>query len=352
MRSKHTTTLGDVPFTLERSGARWKVRFCWRGKRIQESTGTSDLATARAWAHRRISEETRAPAAKGTEVLVGVAVDLFCTERAKDRPAGHPGRNERFPLRRFAESAPRLDLSDHDRTCDAVRAYFKGRHVSPVTLDDERRILHRFFAWLGENRLVAYPANPAARKDLHLPTEVRAPRPPANAADLERLLAAARGHRLYPVLVLMCSGFRLSGVRRLEWEGVDWPARTVRVTEKRLERVVPLSSWAIEALQACRARGPIWPFGAGLAHRDLAGLRQRLGIPPALTFGAMRRAAYTRLYQAGVPPQKAARIMGNSVQVAMRHYVDLESVHAHDAAEVLGLVQKLVQPETGKKQAL
>jgi integrase len=328
MRSRHTTVERDIPFTLARRGGRWHLRFSWRGRRIRLATGHTDVGPARAWAHRRIEQEC-GPQITGQAQALANCIEAFLAGGGGDR-------NRKYPLQRFAKANPALNLRDFAAVSAATRVYFQGRAgLSPTSRDNERRALHRFFAWLGEARGVAYPANPAARTALRLPTEVRAPRPPAAEEDLDRLLAGAREHRLYPVLILLCSGLRPAGACRAVWEDIDWTARLIRVAEKRRERHVPLSTWATAALRPLRGRGPVWPYCRVIAHRDLAALRRALGLPPGLTLQAIRRATYTRLYRAGVDPGRAARIMGSSVAIVLRHYVDLDAVSAHDAAEVL-----------------
>lgn len=87
--------------------------------------------------------------------------------------------------------------------------------------------------------------------------------------SVSRMLKA-KAQRVFPVLILMQSGFR-----------------------------------------------PVYPHHIELAHKELRLLRQAHGLPDSLTFGALRRLTYFRLYKAGVNPQLAARIMGNSVEIAM-----------------------------------
>jgi integrase len=152
----------------------------------------------------------------------------------------------------------------------------------------------------------------------------------------------AENRAIYPVIVLMCSGLRTVGCTRLQWKDLELNGQKplVRVPlEKGLKRTVPLSQWAAEKLAAWKLKHPpksdhfrVYPGDSNNAGRDLRTLR---GTNNKLTFGAMRRMASTRLYQAGVTPQLAAKIMGHSVRVALQHYVQMEAMNAHAAVQAL-----------------
>jgi len=158
--------------------------------------------------------------------------------------------------------------------------------------------------------------------------------------SVSRMLKA-KAQRVFPVLILMQSGFRPAGCERICWNDFDWQRKTVRTSEKNLERAIPLSNWASRELAAWKRKHAkhdthrVYPHHIELAHKELRLLRQAHGLPDSLTFGALRRLTYFRLYKAGVNPQLAARIMGNSVEIAMRHYISLETLNAHKAVRAL-----------------
>jgi integrase len=166
---------------------------------------------------------------------------------------------------------------------------------------------------------------------------------PASAQDVTRLLNAARGSPLLPVLVLVLSGLRPRGALRLRWQDVDLKQRQVRSFEKGRERLIPLGPWAVAQLKPLVAEGPLWPFSHDTAHDVLRALREARGLPGTLTLQSLRRAATARLYAAGVPPQQAARLQGHSVATAERHYVEIASLEARGAAAKLDFGGKIIR---------
>jgi len=346
------TVAGDVKYSLSRrrTGGPWHYYFHARGARFRESAHTDDLATAKATTERAIfaALQTEARAASQSSTLQSL-IDATLQARwpalppAGKKPRGYLDAKERLnAFAAWAGTGFKLTALSCEDAAARINGYLDARRKAGMgdqTRKNDRAVLHRFCSWLMERRYAQWPANPCARQFVPAPRVKRSPKPAAVKDAVQALMVAARGHRLYPALVLMQSGFRPAGIPRVRWDDLEFGAvPRVRVTEKSQTRHIPLSPWAARELKAWRAAHPetakVWPLAETMLHRDLQRLRERERIP-AVTHGALRRLTYTRLYQAGVSPQLAAKIMGNSVAVAIRHYVDVDALDASRAVESL-----------------
>jgi integrase len=340
MRFLSVTPAGEVPVTLfrRRPGGTLFAYAYLSGQRLRKDTGERSEPRARAVAERMVREA--AGAAKPTGLTwQGVIQDYLAALQTGilDR------RSQRHRLEAVAASLQGPVPPTVEQARDEIGRWLAGRAVGGWTLRNYRVALSRLAAWLIRERRVPWLSNPAAASLHTRPRLVnRAPAVPAEA-DVRRLLDGARATDLYPVLVLVLSGLRPGAACRCTWEQVT-PAG-VRVLEKGRERTVPLSGWARKALDERRravsrdgvhATGPIYVSACPrMAQRELALLRQILGLPAGLGLQSLRRAADQRLYQSGAAPQLAAQILGHSPATAVRHYVDWRGLDAGDAAKAL-----------------
>ena len=348
----HRTTAGDVDYTLSRRkhGGNWHYVFWWKGVRYRESCGTTDHAAAKAIAERTILNAQRetscaVPTAAAT---LEKALWIFLDGRWPQRETRHRDRHYQDCLNRLDQfrhfagdklAFTSLSIDDARRLIQQYIDHRRGQGKAPGTLHNDQKVLSAFCGWMMKRHATRWTANPADKKALDLPRQHVTPKPAALQDDVEMLLENAKNQSVYAVLVLMCSGLRPVGVTRLRWTDIHLGEKpTVRVVEKSVTRIVPLSEWAREKLAAYKLRRPpadqeakVFPFSSNYAGARIRALRGSSTI----TLYALRRMAYTRLYQAGVSPQLAAKIMGNSVRVALRHYVDLEAMNAHEAVKAL-----------------
>lgn len=345
------TTAGDVKYSLtrRRTGGAWHYYFHAKGQRHRESARTEDLATAKTATERAIlaalqAETLAASAASTLDDLINamLAARWPTLPPSGKKPRGYLDARERLrAFRDWATPGFKFTALSCEDAAARINAYLDARRAKGAadqTRKNDRAILHRFCAWLLERRYAFWPVNPCARQFVPTPRVKRGPKPAPKPDEVAALMRAAKGHRIYPVLVLMQSGLRPAGIPRVRWEDVDLAGPRVKVTEKSATRHIPLSSWAAAELKAWRAAHPndlaVYPWKECMLHRDLQRLRERSSLA-GVTHGALRRLTYTRLYQGGVSPQLAAKIMGNSVAVAARHYVDLEALDASTAVEAL-----------------
>lgn len=364
------TAYGDVSYALRKrkAGGVWHYRFWLNGTEHRESTKQHDLAQARLVVEKEIHTLQRPvlPGAHGVARLKA-AVDHYLNTRWPYDPT--PGKDGRIPTelrlqdRHYRDTRSRLGqfqsyLGDDaafvtlslDDARFAIQRYVDTRRAlkkSARTLHNDQHVISKFCAWMVQRRLASWVANPASTKGLDIPRPHSKPKAAAVVDEIEILLHAARKKAIYPFIILMCSGLRPVGCTRVKWKDIDLADKPViRVPiEKNEYRTIPLSAWAAEKLAAWKLTNQpsenflVYASSVNNACRRLRNLRGA----SAVTFGAMRRMAYTRLYAAGVTPQLAAKIMGNSIQVALKHYVLLETMNAHEAVAALDITTKPAQ---------
>lgn len=282
-------------------------------------------------------------------------------------------RNTKYRLGGFVEFAsPTLDLatSSADRMSALVQNFLSARSAEgngPVTIRNYRVALSGFFAWMMRRRenngaaWVQWAFNPASSDRVESPrVEIRL-RPPIEDEQVEALIKAASSTALLPSVVLMLSGCRPVGVARLRWRDVDTEKRIVWVQEKGQLAPVPISSWAASRISEwLKARDPQPGKDDVVCGTTREGMDQSLkylrlahNLPACLTWGALRRYADFKLYQAGVSPQEAGAQLRHSPQTAQRHYVDWRKLTSHQVADVLSFEgwkpEKQAGKDTGKK---
>lgn len=208
--------------------------------------------------------------------------------------------------------------------------------VSDTTVNNERRVLSATFSWLIRARLVTFRANPAFSTNVFCPApRVRCKRP-LTAVEITQLIAATKESEIYPYIVLcMGAGLRPIGSSRVKRDDLDLNGRTLVVYEKKRERVVPLSQWVVNELTVWLATRK-WPsmHFSNISHR-LAEIRVLTGLSSHVTMQALRRTFIKKLFDAGVAPQMAASIAGNSLEVIVKHYVQLETMNAKSVVDLL-----------------
>lgn len=351
----HRTTAGDVDYSLERRrhGGNWHYRFWWQGKEFRASTKTHDHALARLAAEKAILLELQ-PRDNTAPCSVAEAVKLYLETRWPDNP-----RKDRY----FRESTLRLEyfkkFAGGARFCNAttdearllIQRFLDGRIAakkSARTVTNDYAVISACCQWLLQRKYTRWLTNPAAKKSLQIPKPRPKPKLAANEEAVEALLVKTYNRAIYPVIVLMCSGLRLAGCTRVRWCNIHLGEKPfIEVpAEKGASRNIPLSEWAAQKLSTWKLRrapsheeARVYAGSTNAACRLIRELTEK-----QLTFGALRRLTYTRLYKAGVNPQLAAKIMGNSIAVALKHYVDLSVIDAHEAVIALNLDKPAQKP--------
>lgn len=370
----HRTSIADVDYALRRRSGVWHYDFCYKTDhsrpfslkedRHRNSTHTSDLKQAKVYTERAIEAVL---CAGSIELTLSGAITRYLEDRWPPhvRPNNSTYHDVKPRLGSFQIlHGDKLISTAPKEVSQIVQAWLDERKLegkSATTLNNDQRCVSRMFSWLSIRNLVNWPYNPAQRARLDVPKPDVKVKPPIDEGDVDKLMQAAKDHKIFPVLVLMQSGFRGVGSSQVKWSDIRLTAKpSVDVPiEKERTRTIPLSAWATRLLKAWRKKHPddffVYPFGLSQCQHDLMELRIAHQLPAAITLQSLRRLTYRRLYEAGVSPQLAAKIMGSSVPVAMKHYVDLETLNAHEAVKALQpmkkLSQKLSQVKRNKKRS-
>jgi len=362
------------------------ARWWYAGRQHHASTGHQVLTTAKAAARRLVEDAaqraTAAAAGAGPAAnLSATAADLveaYLADRWPGAPAGNLSlRDARVRLRNFAgivgaAGAPPADrvpaavpplLATRAEMSARIQAHLDARRSAgkgPRTLINDRLVLSRWCRWLLQSRGARWESNPAAACYLNLP---RAPVRAGEAltdADVAALLAAARGHPLWPVIVLCLGvGLRPREAVRVNRADVTGDPPRLRVTGKGRERVIVVPPWAARELRAVLAKPKraapagcaatrnvatrytacsdpqtantgardalasatrLYPWGPDRAFASFRALRRVARLPLNVSLQALRRTAARRAAPA-LSPAQYAQHFGHSLAVASRHYL-------------------------------
>jgi site-specific recombinase XerD len=155
----------------------------------------------------------------------------------------------RFGIANFLDFTLGLSVSEiTHREISEWLHFLKVRGVSPQTLSQRLYALRSFFKF---TELLGVVTDSPARLIQNRRVTRRLPRG-LSVIDLRKLVAAAENPRDRAVVEFMwVTGCRISEVIGARVENIDWHGRTVKVLGKGdRERLVPLSTKAVETLQA------------------------------------------------------------------------------------------------------
>ena len=242
--------------------------------------------------------------------------------------------------------------------------------MSPKMLRNVHAVLRR--ALNAAVRAGLVPRNVAGREYVDAPRVPTVEPQPLTAAQVRRVLDAARGDRLEALfIVAVGTGLRQGELLGLAWEDVDLDAGAIHVRRElvyrdgryareepktdRSRRVVPLSPALVAALRAHRERlvaagfmpipgGPVFTSPSGgplngswVTHRFYR-LLADAGIP-RVPFKNLRTTFASRLFAAGVPDRRIADLLGHTrTRTTQGHYIGA----GDDWAPALEAVEALV----------
>lgn len=386
------TALGNVEYALNQrtAHAAWSYSFSVRAKQYRVSTGCRDLEQARIVTKKAIEDAQRAAEerhASGVDVAQGNG-KMLAALATEYLDLKWPGDANRIGVSSYHETKSKLKIfcevykdaeGAHDngalrasedwKTVRAALQRFcfhrqKTDEVSARTIEGFQKTLSAWFSWIMAEPTTGatWAHNPAYKKGvgsgvpkLQLPQVSVSTKEAASDETVDTYLKHYRNHTnkhtMFPLLILMCSGTRPSGCGRIRWRDInltsaDEPSIN-NVDEKNTERFIPLSAWAADELRKYRAKHPpasedcrVWAYTTNYGFAVIRKTGRNNPTFGKLTLGAIRRNAYTRLYEAGTPPQIAAQIMGNSVRIAERHYVQISKLKSHKHTIALGRQEK------------
>jgi integrase len=265
------------------------------------------------------------------------------------RPKSH-----RTDFGRVSGFVSTLQVEDlQDVTTADVEQYFAKKvledAVSLTTILRIREALHAFFrhaqrlGFLRENPVAATKRPRIQRRDPRF----------LSHDQIGECLAAVRGDRIEAATAT----FIYSGIRReelcwLTWDDVDLKsarpvlrirAKTINgeswMPKTKRDRVVPISIALLAFLRAVPRAHPIWVFPSPNGHRwnpdnlthRFVGILRGKGLPWTLL--DLRHTFGSQLAMKGLSDLKIAQLMGNSPEIARRHYIHLRSEEMHSDVE-------------------
>ena len=268
------------------------------------------------------------------------------------RPNNRTYKNACTRLNAFAQSVK--DARCEELTLESAAALIQRfmderlkAGLSACSIDNDRRAISAFFAWLIRARMVSFRMNPASTELVRGPRVIKRCKRPLTYDELKLLLEATVNTVIYPFIVLIVGcGLRRVGASRVHREHIDLPGRTLIVFEKGRERCVPLSAWVVNELSAYFERHEWVSLHPDTIGRYLANIRKKKNLPAHFKLQPVRRTWIRKLYESGVSPQLTASLAGNSVEVIQEYYVELATMNARPVVDMIdfGKVASKQQP--------
>lgn len=201
-------------------------------------------------------------------------------------------------------------------------ALYQSTHrVSPVTVDNKRRFLSTFFAWLTVEEII--PKNPMLR--IKRIKQKKADKKPFSASELEKIRDNLRTPREKALVeFLLSTGCRVSEVANLQIGNIDFRAGECVVLGKgNKERTVYISDNAMYYLQqylaerVCDAAAPLFVNGRGrgMSKCSIEQLTRKIGDRAGVKKvypHRFRRTMATNAMKRGLPIQYIQAILGHS----------------------------------------
>lgn len=344
MKSKRfpvDTLAGEVMVTLEQppKGAAWYYRFILDGKRVYKTTGEEAPSKAESIARVAVKDHAQ----KGTVVKTHSLGDLVSQylEECKGRHAASTNFERTRHLTAFQNQYGAHLPQSEEAATTLVQKYI-SKASSNFEYRKGRIVLSGFFSWMMQKRLMPWRVNPAAANFFERRPIPRKIRPVIEEHELRKLFHAAKATQVYPAIILVLSGLRPVSLDRVAWDSITWEPPRIRTEEKGNQRLQALSAWAAGELKEWKAANADKPLSVGVSitHRMMKMLRQLVGLPDHVTLQGLRRFTDFHLYQKGVSPQIAAKVLDHLPSTAQKHYVDYQTLDAKEAIHLLDFSEK------------
>lgn len=230
------------------------------------------------------------------------------------------------------------NVPPHRWTRAMFDAHVAGRSWAPRTLGIEVACLRRLASWAAKGRITV----PDVTEGVELPRTRTAPRPVLAPDDVDRLLAAAEGHRYASAVALAAyAGLSLGDLYALTWAEVDlergWvvrPGGREKTGGALRVPILPQLAAVLKRVRPLHASGPVCrlPKSREGTAGPLRTLYRRAGLPEARGWHLLRHSFGTLLMRAGVPAVLIGRLLshqpGSSVTARYQHPDDADLVAA------------------------
>jgi integrase len=190
--------------------------------------------------------------------------------------------------------------------------------VSPVTKDNAKRAISRFFSWTIARPRCWRKDNPASL--ISIATGKSGEPDILTVSQCERLLRAAEANKLAPyVAVALFAGLRPFEIRRLTWDRVNLSDKEIRITADSAKtgkgRVVAICDTLAAWLAAYKKQ----PFFPPNFDRIFEKARKEAGIVK-WPVDVLRHSAISYFFRKSGSYGLAAERFGNSEQIIKAHY--------------------------------
>lgn len=243
-----------------------------------------------------------------------------------------------------------------DLTRTAVKDYIESRSVKPATVARELTVL----------RAALHHAVKMGRLHSAPPIEVPPPAPPRERwltrKEATKLLTACHlPHLRLFILLALNTGARRGAILDLTWDRVDLKHRRIdfnpagRIQTAKRRPVVPVSRPLAAALRAAKKAAKT-EFVVEYQGEGLHGIRRafrdacRAAGLKDVTPHTLRHTAATWMAQRGVPVQRIAEMLGQSVMRTTERYIKHDPDHLKDAADALSFGGKSTGAELARNR--
>jgi len=230
------------------------------------------------------------------------------------------------------------NLRVNDITPDTLEGLLNKLKVSPVTRDNYRRGISRFFSWCIQRPRRWASANPC--REIKIEQGEKAPPTVLSVSECKALLAGAeklKGGKLAPyVAVCLFSGLRPEEAARLDWQSVNLADKEIRLegtkTKTGRPRVIAICDTLAAWLKAHKGK-EFYPanwrkdfdsikVGAGFGNPNRLNKKQRekaLELKP-WPADVMRHTAISHYFRKTGSYGQTAEQFGNSEAIIKNHY--------------------------------
>jgi len=330
------------------------MKYSLNGRLIRESLKTTDERVANYLLRKREAElaEGRSPLPPKRVALIG-CIEEFLRETALHKKP-NTLRKDRLHLMDFARwsQCPGVRHITESLIGDYLKHLVKERRLSPFTANGALGVIQKWLNWCQRHRPPYVTANPA----LHVDGFARELNPLRflSPEEIERLLAAAQGSHLYPMIAAaLFAGLRVQELMYLEWSDINFERNTITVqnkhdwqfkTKSRKFRVIPLNQRLRDILQSyAKAEGCCFltPEGRPYREQPKRAFYQVLkkGSLDGVGWHALRRTFGSELAKQGVSLLKIQKWLGHSdPRITVQHYAHLSPEFDEDINKIGALV--------------
>ena len=271
-------------------------------------------------------------------------LDRFIEQRnlAHDKPlAANTISLYRKILGKFEKWPAFVSIEKTDR--DTITEYlnYLKRDYAPMTASVSGTVLKSFFRECVELDIIQ--VSPMESIRIRRPKVKNKPAFPVELLRKRLLDACVSDHQRLFIYNFSYSGMRIGEASPLKWDVVDFRDRIINVDGKTGPRQIPIHKDYLHILAASKNGSPYFfprssnkneHLGKEYLSRQFKEIATRAGMPQ-VTSHSIRRSVATHLLRKTGDAKTVAAILGMTVEILLKHYVDSD---AERQREVMGLL--------------